>query len=394
MSRQALAGPGPEPTAEGLLEMVRRIRCIQLDPTNVVARTQLLVPYSRIGRYDPALLDRLMWTDKSLFHYWAHAASVVLTEDYPIHRRQMIAWLSGETQWAHRVREWMAANQALRRHVLGELRRRGPLRTRDFEDRSVHAWGSSGWTDQRNVGRMLDFLWAQGKVMVAGRVGVERLWDVAERWWPEWMPRERLSPEQAVARAARISLRCLGAGTRKHVSDHFIRGSYPGLAKRMELLEHRGEILDVDVEGLGGGRWFLHQEDLPLVEELEKNNWEPRTVLLSPFDNLICDRARTEALFGFHYRIEIYVPKNKRRYGYFSMPVLHGDRLIGRVDPSLDRKANRLVINSAHGEDSTDRSRRTAGSVKGAIEEMAQWLGTSSIEYRNITFEPWRRALR
>lgn len=394
MSRQALAGPGPEPTAEGLLEMVRRIRCIQLDPTNVVARTQLLVPYSRIGRYDPALLDRLMWTDKSLFHYWAHAASVVLTEDYPIHRRQMIAWLSGETQWAHRVREWMAANQALRRHVLGELRRRGPLRTRDFEDRSVHAWGSSGWTDQRNVGRMLDFLWAQGKVMVAGRVGVERLWDVAERWWPEWMPRERLSPEQAVARAARISLRCLGVGTRKHVSDHFIRGSYPGLAKRMELLEHRGEILDVDVEGLGGGRWFLHQEDLPLVEELEKNNWEPRTVLLSPFDNLICDRARTEALFGFHYRIEIYVPKNKRRYGYFSMPVLHGDRLIGRVDPSLDRKANRLVINSAHGEDSTDRSRRTAGSVKGAIEEMAQWLGTSSIEYRNITFEPWRRALR
>lgn len=394
MSRQALAGPGPEPTAEGLLEMVRRIRCIQLDPTNVVARTQLLVPYSRIGRYDPALLDRLMWTDKSLFHYWAHAASVVLTEDYPIHRRQMIAWLSGETQWAHRVREWMAANQALRRHVLGELRRRGPLRTRDFEDRSVHAWGSSGWTDQRNVGRMLDFLWAQGKVMVAGRVGVERLWDVAERWWPEWMPRERLSPEQAVARATRISLRCLGVGTRKHVSDHFIRGSYPGLAKRMELLEHRGEILDVDVEGLGGGRWFLHQEDLPLVEELEKNNWEPRTVLLSPFDNLICDRARTEALFGFHYRIEIYVPKNKRRYGYFSMPVLHGDRLIGRVDPSLDRKANRLVINSAHGEDSTDRSRRTAGSVKGAIEEMAQWLGTSSIEYRNITFEPWRRALR
>ena len=144
MSRQALAGSGPEPTAEGLLEMVRRIRCIQLDPTNVVARTQLLVPYSRIGRYDPALLDRLMWTDKSLFHYWAHAASVVLTEDYPIHRRQMIAWLSGETQWAHRVREWMAANQALRRHVLGELRRRGPLRTRDFDDRSVHAWGSSG----------------------------------------------------------------------------------------------------------------------------------------------------------------------------------------------------------------------------------------------------------
>jgi uncharacterized protein len=394
VSRQALAGPRPEPTAEGLLEMVRRIRCIQVDPTNVVARTQLLVPYSRIGRYDPARLDRLMWTDKSLFHYWAHAASLVLTEDYPIHHRQMIAWLSGETQWAHRVREWMASNQALRRHVLGELRRRGPLRTRDFEDLSVHAWGSSGWTDQRNVGRMLDFLWAQGKVMVAGRAGVERLWDVAERWWPEWMPRERLSPEQAVARATSISLRCLGVGTRKHVSNHFIRGSYPGLARRMELLEHRGEILHVDVEGLGGGRWFLHQEDLPLVEELEKNNWEPRTVLLSPFDNLICDRARTEALFGFHYRIEIYVPKNKRRYGYFSMPVLHGDRLIGRVDPSFDRKANRLVINSAHAEDSTDRSRRTAASVKGAIEELAQWLGASSIEYRNIAFEPWRRALR
>jgi uncharacterized protein len=388
-----LAGPRPEATAQGLLDVARRVRCIQLDPTNAVARTQLLVPFSRFGSYDPSLLDHLLWHDKSLFHYWAHAASLVLTEDYPIHRQQMITWGRGETKWARRVREWMNANQALRRHVLGELRQRGPLRSRDFEDRSVDPWGSSGWTDQRNVGRMLDFLWVQGKVMVAGRAGADRLWDLAERWWPEWMPRERLSAAQAVRRAAPISLRCLGVATQKDIAAHFIPGRYPGLGKALESLEKNGEIVRVDVERMNRGTWFVHRDDVALGEALSTDDWESRTVLLSPFDNLIRDRSRTEALFDFHYRIEIYVPKNKRQYGYYSMPILHGDRLIGRVDPLFDRKRGRLVVNSVHAEPATERSRTTARAVKGAVEGLAAWLGASSIEYRDVTFEPWRRML-
>jgi uncharacterized protein len=336
----------------------------------------------------------MLWNDKVLFNYWAHAASLVLTEDYPIHRRQMITWGTGDSLWAGRVREWMSANQGLRRHILLQLRRRGPLRSRDFEDRSAVHWGSSGWTDRRNVGRMLDFLWAQGKVMVAGRAGAERLWALGSTWWPEWMPRDRLSARQAVMRAAPISLRCLGVATRRHIFEHFIRGDYPGLDKALAALEKGGEIVRAQVQGLNRGEWFVHSADLSLIESIESDGWEPRTVLLSPFDNLICDRARTEVLFDFHYRIEIYVPKDKRRFGYFSMPVLHGDRLIGRVDPSFDRKRAALVVNSAHAEPSTGRSRRAAGAVREAIEELAAWLGARSIEYRNVTFEPWRSTLR
>jgi uncharacterized protein YcaQ len=394
ITRQMLAGPRPPATEDGFLEMARRIRCIQLDPTNAVARTQFLVPFSRLGPYDPALLDQILWRDKFLFHYWAHAASLVLTEDYPIHRRQMITWGTGESGWGRRAREWMSANHALRRHILAQLRRKGPLRSRDFDDRSVHSWGSSGWTNDRNVGRMLDFLWAQGKVMVAGRAGAERLWDLAAAWWPDWMPRDHLSAQQAVRLAAPISLRCLGVGTKKHINEHFIRGDYPGLAKTMQSLERKGEIVPVSVEGITKGSWFAHRADLELIDALQMDEWEPRTVLLSPFDNLICDRERTEVLFDFRYRIEIYVPKNQRLYGYYSMPILHGDRLIGRVDPSFDRKSRRLTINSAHAEPTTARSRTVGAAVRGAVEELATWLGATTIEYQNVTFEPWRRSLK
>jgi uncharacterized protein YcaQ len=275
ISRQLLAGPRPAATADGLLEVARRIRCIQVDPTNAVARTQLLVPFSRLGSYDPSWLDRMLWNDKVLFNYWAHAASLVLTEDYPIHRRQMITWGTGDSLWARRVREWMSANQGLRRHILLQLRRRGPLRSRDFEDRSAVHWGSSGWTDRRNVGRMLDFLWAQGKVMVAGRAGSERLWALGSTWWPEWMPRDRLSGRQAVMRAAPISLRCLGVATRRHIFEHFIRGDYPGLDKALAALEKSGEIVRAHVQGLNRGEWFVHSADLSLIESIESDSWEP-----------------------------------------------------------------------------------------------------------------------
>ena len=377
-----------------MLEVARRIHCIQLDPTNAVARSQLLIPFSRLGSYDPALLDDLVWRDKMMFHYWGHAASLVLTEDYPIHRRLMITWGTQNSNWGRRTREWMEANRSLQRHILSQLRSRGPLRSRDFEDRSVHAWNSSGWTDQRNVGRMLDFLWIKGKVMVAGRTGQERVWDLADNWWPEWMPRERLTESQVMRRGAPISLRCLGVGTQTHISRHFIAGRYTDLGKTLRLLERRGEIEQVEVEGMARGKWFVHRDDTDLIERLERDEWEPRTVLLSPFDNLIRDRDRTLDLFDFHYRIEIYVPKNKRRFGYFAMPILHGDGLIGRLDPFFDRKSGRLTINSVHAEPGVPRSRTVAVAVRGAVEELAAWLGAETIEYKKVHFEPWRRTLK
>jgi uncharacterized protein len=394
ISRQLLAGARPPATAGGLMRVARRIRCIQVDPTKAVAPTQFLVPFSRLGSYDPALLDRLLWDEKKLFYYWAHAASLVLTEDYPLHRLLMDTYLTGDAKWVQGFKDWLATNDTLRRSILRELEQKGPLRSRDFTQEAAADWKSSGWTAGRNVTKVLDYLWTKGEVMVAGRSGAERVWDLAENWWPSWMPREQLPADQIVRMAASISLRCLGVATAKQINDHFTRWRYGGLTDALTSLESDGEIVPIKVEGLDRASWFIHRKDLTAIRKLESDAWEPRTVLLSPFDNLICDRARTESLFDFHYRIEIYVPKTKRRFGYFSMPVLHGDRLIGRVDPAFDRKTERLVINSAHAEPSTERSRTTAVAVRGAIEELASWLGARTIEYRAVNFDPWKRVMR
>ena len=159
ITRQRLAGPRPAPTAEGLLEVARDLGCIQLDPISAVARTNLLVPWSRLGSYDPALFDQLLWQDRSLFEYWAHCASIVLTEDYPIHHAHMKNHRAGDSPWAKRVRDWMTKNQKLVDEVFAALRERDHVSSKEFDGRTAFSWTSSGWTDDRNVSRLLYYLW-------------------------------------------------------------------------------------------------------------------------------------------------------------------------------------------------------------------------------------------
>src|SRR5207245_2584900 len=318
ITRQGLAGNHRPP---GILDLVRQIGCLQLDPINVVARSHLLVLWSRLGTFDRAELDRLLWKDRSLFEYWAHAASIVLTEDYPLHAGMMRKSIRRESPWAKRFGEWADQNRSLRRHILAELRQKGPVASRTFEDRAAETYQSTGWNRDRNVGRMLDYLWTTGSVMVAGRSG-----------------------------------------------NHFIRGRYADLPQVLKELERAGAIVPVSVvDGKQAlrGSWYVHADDLPLVEELGQGGWEPRSTLLSPFDNLICDRARTKDLFGFDFRMEIYVPAGKRLHGYYVLPFLHGDRFVGRVDLALDRPQGRLLVRAVHAEPRADGSagRRLAAPV-------------------------------
>src|SRR2546422_1322804 len=190
---QGLAGPRPRADVEGIMDIVGRLGCLQLDPINVVTPSHLLVLWSRLGSYDPLLLDTLLWEERRLFEYWAHAASIVLTEDYPIHHLLMRTYPKGGSSHRRRTREFLSANRALQRHVLSALRARGPLRLRDFENRVTSGWRSSGWTNERNVERMLDILQVTGIVVVAGRAGNEKVWELAERWLPAWTPRDRLT---------------------------------------------------------------------------------------------------------------------------------------------------------------------------------------------------------
>lgn len=371
--------------------VARRLGCIQIDPLNVVARTQLLVLFSRLGRsFDPAELDRELWDERRLFHYWAHAASIVLTEDFPIHQLRMRMW-RGDGAWAERVHKWMKANSAFRRYVLAELKK-GPRRTRDLEDRSAVPWVSEGWTHGMNISRMLEFLWAEGLVTIGGRVGSDRIWVRTDQWLPEWTPKRELTDEEAVKEAIRISLRSLGVATPKQIAQHFTRGAYPGLRERVDELVADGEVVDVKVGPRNNpwpGRWLIHVDHLPLVDASAKG-WQGRTTLLSPFDNLICDRERTRRLFDFDFTIEIYVPKAKRRFGYYSLPVLDGDKLIARLDPKSDRKTGRLLVNSIHPEGGVVTNAAAARRTRRAVEDLAMWLGATAVDYPKLP-DVWAR---
>jgi uncharacterized protein YcaQ len=391
--KQRLAGPRPAPDAEGILETVRAIGCLQLDPTSAVARSNLLVPFSRVGPYDPALLDELLWERRALFEYWAHAASIVLTEDYPIHYAQMRRYRTSTRDWVVAVREWIEANRELYDHVMSELRERGPLPPQHFESKAKVSWWSSGWTNDRNITRMLDFLWAQGIVLVAGRKGQTRLWDLAERVLPEWTPREELPDDEVVRLAAERSLKSLGVARKQQIAYNFTRNRYWGLESALKDLQAEGAIHRVKMEDAAlekAGPWYIHRDDLAALDQVTNGEWQPRTTLLSPFDNLIADRDRTQRLFNFEYRIEIYVPKDKRKYGYYVLPILHGDRLIGRIDPLMDRKAGRLNINAVYAEPDAPLDAGTGKAVGKAIVELAQFLGAQEIAYGDRVPAEWR----
>ncbi|HEX8006964.1 MAG TPA: crosslink repair DNA glycosylase YcaQ family protein, partial [Trebonia sp.] len=288
---QRLAGPPPEAGVDGLRQVLRAVRCLQLDPVNVVARSHLLVLWSRLGDFDRTHLDTLLWRERWLFEYWAHAASIVLAEDYPVHHLLMRAFPRYPE-----YREWLTANEEFRRYVLDALRESGPLAAESLEDRAAVGWVSTGWTHGRNVERMLDFLWKQGVITVVGRDGLRRLWGPAA-----FADMPRLSEREVVERAAELALLALGVARERDIVRHFTRDRYPGLD-----LPGYGFARRVRVEG-GTEDWWVHADSFRLLEE----RWTPRTTLLSPFDNLICDRERTQRLWDFHYKNEMYVPKAK-----------------------------------------------------------------------------------
>ncbi|MDA0162359.1 winged helix DNA-binding domain-containing protein [Solirubrobacter ginsenosidimutans] len=373
---QRLDGPAPrkQATADDLLETVKALRCLQLDPTAIVARNHLLVLFSRHGAFDEATFEQIAYQRRDLFEYWAHEASYVLSDDLPIHRYAMKAPEGGA--WRAKQNRWWDTEADFRTHIVERLEQEGPLRARDIEDRAQVGWESTGWTHARNVARMLDLMWVRGHVGISRREGAQRVWDLMARCLAPAAPREELSDEEVTYRAAPYAIKALGAGRIPHIRAHFTRNRYPHLARVLARLESEGTLTRIEVDGLGDD-WWIHSEDL---ETLESADFKPRTALLSPFDNLLCDRARTEALFGFTHRLEIYVPKPKRRWGYFVLPVLDGDRLVARIDLAMDRKRGVLQAIEVHKEPRTPRGKRLPQAIRRELERLAAWRGATGIE--------------
>ena len=300
---------------------------VQMDPTSAVARTEHLVLFSRLGStFRVGELERMLWRERSLFEYWVH---IVPTSDFGVHRESMRRYPDKgqhkDTARRRYVTQWLTANASFRRYVLGELRDRGPLRSRDLEDRRAEGWDTGGWNDDRSrsVSMLLDLLWFKGEVMIVGRAGQQRLWDLAGRSLP--VTEQRWTQQQVARRVLEGRLRASGVGTTGQFIDAF-DGRVPGWERALRDLVREGVAVPARIQGIDKGEWYAHADVLA-------QPWRPRTVALSPFDDLVSDRAHTEALFDFFFRLEIYVPKAKRQWGYFVMPILHGDRLIGRIDP-------------------------------------------------------------
>ena len=374
---QLLSAPRPR----GLLETVRSLGFVQMDPTSSVARTEHLVLFSRLGRrYRPAELERSLWVDRSLFEY---RAFIVPTTDFGVHREVMRRYPPDTRYTRHQyVRRYLRENASFRRHVLGRLRREGPLRTRDLEDRSAVGWRTGGWNDDgRNTGMMLEILWAKGEVMIVGRDGQQRLWDLAERRLP--LDEPRLPATEVARRLVEQQLRAQGFAAPSSLGGTFDGLTAKGTPKAVDDLIRGGVAVPVAIEGMAG-EWLGHAE---VMEQA----FRPRTVLLSPFDRLIHDRSRTEALFDFRYRLEIYVPPAKREYGYFVLPVLSGDRLIGRVDPKFDREEGVLRVNGVWAEEPA--SAADGPKVAAAVNELAAWLGVDDVAVAGVMPDRWRRAL-
>ncbi len=351
---------------------------MQLDPIAAVARSPLLVLHARLGPgFGEAALEEAIHGDRACFDFWAHDASIVPVADLALHRWQQRRHLGLETVGAARRREWMAANAAFADALVEDLRERGPLRAQDLEDRSAEAWRWGYWTDEvssrQTVARMLGILWMTGRVGVAGRRGIERLWDVFERCVPAdalaAADAAPLTDHEVTTRAALRAIDMLGVAKPVHVTRHFTRGRYPGLAAVLAELTAAGKLTAVEVEGIRG-TWYARTSTLETAAQLPPGR---RTVALSPFDNLLCDRARAAELFGFDHRLEIYTPPAKRRWGYYVLPILHGERLIARADLKLDKEAGVLRVLALHEEP----GRRAPGAVRVALERLAAWRGAT-----------------
>jgi len=337
-----------------LLTVARRLTLLQLDPVSAVAPSADLVAWSRLGpAYSPADL-RAALDDRRLIEL---RALIRPAEDIGLYRAAMAVWPgSGELRdWQLGLRDWVLANDRCRREILDRLAKDGPLPSRELPDLCVKPWPSTGWTNNKNVTQLLDFMTGRGEVAVAGRKGRDRLWDLAERVYPDVPVRPA---DEAIQERDRRRLAALGIA----------RSSGVTMPMEPATVGEAGE--PAEIEGVRG-EWRVEPRYLD-------EPFAGRAALLSPFDRLIHDRGRAQELFEFDYQLEMYQPAAKRRWGYYALPVLYGDRLVGKVDAKADRKGGVLLVNAVHQDVPF-----TAAMTAAVDEEIASLAGWLSLDLRH-----------
>jgi uncharacterized protein YcaQ len=347
---QLLTGQRPP----DLLTVVRQLTMLQLDPVSAVAPSADLVAWSRLGSaYEPKHLQGAV-ADRDLIELLAFLRPA---EDLALYRGEMAEWAgNGEaSEWKVFRREWVAANDRCRLDILDRLRAEGPLPSRELPDTCDKPWESTGWTNNKNITRLLDFMVGRGEVAVAGRKGRERLWDLAERVYPD---HPVIPAAEAAQERDRRRLRALGIA----------RVTGPAQSFEPAVVGAAGE--PAVVEGVRG-EWQVDPAYLDGPAGLAEP-FEVRAALLSPFDRLVHDRVRAADLFEFEYQLEMYKPVANRRWGYYALPILYGDRLVGKLDAAADRKAGVLTVNAVH--EDVPFTAEMAEAISAEIADLAAWL--------------------
>jgi len=356
---QLLTGQRPP----DLLTVARQLTMLQLDPVSAVAPSADLVAWSRLGAaYRPEQLQGAV-ADRQLIELLAFLRPA---EDLALYRGEMAAWSgNGEaTDWQVLRREWVAANDRCRRDILDRLEKEGPLPSRALPDTCDKPWQSTGWTNNKNVTKLLDFMVGRGEVAVAGRKGRERLWDLAERVYPD---HPVVPAAEAERERDRRRLRALGIARMK------------GPETQVEPLVARAAGEPAVVDGVRG-EWRVDPFYLDGPAGLPEP-FQPRAALLSPFDRLVHDRVRAAELFEFEYQLEMYKPVASRRWGYYALPILYGDRLVGKLDAAADRKAGVLTVNAVH--EDVRFTQEMAAAVDAEIAGLAAWLDLEVVRSRS-----------
>lgn len=395
VARQHLAGKLPKrPSAEDIVSTVRDLPFVQWDPVAVVAPSHLISLWNRLGAFRTSDLDRLMWHDKKIFLHWTPIAFLVLTEDYPIYHSLMERYpQSLSSSWGNhipRAEEFLAKHRGLRKRMLDELEK-GPLQPTQFRDYAAKR-SADGWSGGSDVSTMLFHMHMSGQVMVVGREGNQNIWGLSGRFLPSWTPREELSEEEFEREAAQRAIRGLGTAVLREVRYYFPPGRYQNLKPILDRLEEESVIHPTKVAGFGGNeKRYVHDRDVELLESVSTGAWEPRMSLLPPFDNMLRQHAR---VFDFDYVREQFLPKEKRRFGTYVLPILWGERFIGRIDPRLDRKKERLVINSVHAEPGAPSGREVSSKIGETIERLADFVGAKEVTYTARVPAAWSGSLR
>jgi uncharacterized protein YcaQ len=379
-----LKRPSRPPRKRDVLKTIQAMGALQIDTIHVVNRSPYLVLWSRLGHYNPRWLDELL-TERALFEYWAHAACFLSSEDYPLYRYFMLNQRKG----GERSAEWVRTHPEAVERVLTHIRANGGARSFDFERTDGQKGGWWNWKDEKIA---LEYLFILGDLMIARRVNFHRIYDLRERVRPNWddanVPTEDTVRRTLVCK----SVRALGVAPARWLPD-YLRMKKLLLRPLLDRLVAEGLLLRGEIEG-----WqdpvYAHPDTLPWIKNAAFGKLRTeRTTLLSPFDPVVWDRARALELFGFDYKIECYTPAPRRRYGYFTLPILHRGRLVGRLDPKAHRKEGVFEIKILHLEPDVAITDVLASGIATTLHDIARWHQTPEVIVHATKPEAFREVL-